>query len=59
MCGTKNLIFWEMLDMCLKLMIQNCLAVVGVSVIMGDADTCTVDLQDCIRGILDRETDYL
>lgn len=33
-----------------KLMIQRWLAVVGVCVVLGDADTCTVGPWDCVRG---------
>lgn len=40
-------------------MIQRWLAVVGVCMIMGDADICTAICETAVRGVLCRETEYL
>lgn len=45
MCGTKRLILREMLNMDLKVIFQRWLTVVGVCVIVGNANVCTADPQ--------------
>lgn len=55
---TKHLILRGMLNMGLKIILQRWLTVVGVCVIVSDANVCTADPQGWVRRVLYRVTEY-